>query len=352
MSLLESQIYIVDDEPHNLLLLNRMLSKQGYVNITTNGDPLLAIRDLNEGSWDLLLLDMNMPALSGLDLLKLIQPLIRDTPPLPVLVLTGDPRADTRRAALNLGAKDFVAKPFDPPEVMCRIGNLLESRLFQKRLLDQNDQLDKQVKKRTAQLLSNQLDSVRRLGLAAEYRDDNTGRHILRVSTYAIMLSYELGESEDFVTNIGYAAQLHDIGKLAIPDSILTKPGPLDDEQWATMKQHVRLGAEILSGSECPILRMAEAIALYHHERWDGKGYLHSLKANDIPTPARILSVCDVFDALTSERPYKRAWSIDEALEEMVKNRGTQFDPDMLDHFVKVVGNLRVDPAYASLIGS
>ncbi len=352
MSLLESRIYIVDDEPHNLLLLKRMLNKQGYTDVTTNGDPSLAVRDLNEESWDLLLLDLTMPKLSGLDLLKLIQPLIRDTPPLPVLVLTGDTRTDTRRAALNLGAKDFVAKPFDPPEVMCRIGNLLESRDFQKRLLAHNEQLDQQVKNRTAQLVRNQLDSVRRLGLAAEYRDDATGRHILRVSTFALMLAHELGHSEDFVTNIGYAAQLHDIGKLAIPDSILTKPGPLDDEQWVTMKQHVRLGAEILAGSDCPILRMAEDIALYHHERWDGKGYLHSLKEADIPTPARILSVCDVFDALTSERPYKKAWSVDQALDEMVKNRGTQFDPGMMDQFVKVVANLRVDPGYASLIGS
>lgn len=352
MSLLESRIYIVDDEPHNLLLLSRMLNKQGYVHVTTNGDPNLAIRELNEESWDLLLLDLAMPKLTGLELLKLIQPLVRDTPPLPVLVLTGDTRTDTRRAALNLGAKDFVAKPFDPPEVMCRIGNLLESRHFQKRLLLHNEQLDQQVKQRTAQLVRNQLDSVRRLGLAAEYRDDNTGRHILRVSTYALMLSHEMGQSEEFVTNIGYAAQLHDIGKLAIPDSILQKPGPLDAEQWQIMQQHVRLGAEILSGSDCPILRMAEDIALYHHERWDGKGYLQSLKGKEIPTSARILSVCDVFDALTSERPYKRAWTVDEALAEMVKNGGTQFDPTVMNHFVKVVASLRADPVYASLIGS
>lgn len=342
LKIFSSHIYIVDDEPHNVALLSKLLGRAGFTNISSTTDPEIAIQELPKGAWDLLLLDLTMPEVSGLELLEFLQPLITTTPPLPVLVLTGDTRTETRRAALSLGAKDFVSKPFDPPEVICRISNLLESRLLELQLLVQNRELESLVDQRTQQLRRNQLDSVRRLGLAAEYRDDQTGTHILRVSSAAAMLARAIGQNEDYVTSIHYAAQLHDIGKLAIPDSILLKPGPLDSEEFNAMKQHVRLGSDILKGSDCPILSMAEQIALYHHERWDGRGYLRGLQGEEIPLCARILSLCDVFDALTSERPYKKAWSREEALAEIEKGRGTQFDPHLMDHFLRIASHINI----------
>lgn len=333
---LHCHIYIVDDETHNLTLLSKLLTRHGFTHVSVNSDPEDALIQIPRSECDLLLLDMCMPRMSGLELLENLQPLVQGTPPLPVLVLTGDTRTDTRRTALNLGAKDFVNKPFDPPEVLCRIQNLLESRSLQKRLLDQNSELERLVDERTSQLQLNQLETVRRLGQAAEYRDDQTGTHIVRVSQAASRLARALGQTEEFTSAIGHAAQLHDLGKLAIPDSILLKPGRLTDEEMQAMRQHVAFGAEILAGSDCPILSMAEQIARYHHERWDGNGYLEGLEGLQIPLCARILSVVDVFDALTSERPYKRAWSYAEALAEIQKGRGTQFDPELVDEFLRV----------------
>ncbi|MFN8614111.1 MAG: response regulator [Vulcanimicrobiota bacterium] len=340
MERLQCRIYIVDDEVHNLTLLSKLLTRHGFSQVMVNADPEAALLEIPQSECDLLLLDMTMPKLCGLELLEHLQPLVHGTPPLPVLVLTGDTRTDTRRAALNLGAKDFVNKPFDPPEVLCRIQNLLESRCLQKRLVNQNCELERLVSERTRQLQLNQLETVRRLGQAAEYRDDQTGTHIVRVSRAATLLAQALGQTEDFVAAIGHAAQLHDLGKLAIPDSILLKPGRLDSEEMACMRQHVAFGAEILGGSDCPILIMAEQIARYHHERWDGLGYLEGLEGLQIPLCARILSVVDVFDALTSERPYKRAWSFSEALAEIEKGRGSQFDPDLVDQFLRVAEDI------------
>lgn len=339
---LASHIYIVDDEPHNLLLLSKMLHKRGYTNVTTCSDPLSVESELSASPIDLLLLDLTMPQLSGLELLERLQPQLKEPMPVPVLVLSGDNRTDSRRAALSLGARDFVSKPFDPPEVLCRIHNLLETRSYQRRLHFQNVELEQLVSQRTQQLRNHQLDSVKRLGLAAEYRDDQTGTHIVNVSELARRLAEACGQNAEFVSHIRHAAQLHDIGKLAIPDSILLKPGPLDPDEWEAMKQHVAIGAEILRGSDCPIIRMAEDIARSHHERWDGTGYQDGLAGEQIPLCARIVSICDVYDALTSVRPYKAAWTSEEALEELALRAGTQFDPDLVEHFLRMMKSSRV----------
>lgn len=346
--LLQSHIYIVDDEPHNLLLLTKMLARQGYTNISTTTDPLVVRAELEARPPDLLLLDLTMPQLPGLELLEQLQPLLKTTPPVPVLVLSGDNRTDSRRAALSLGARDFVSKPFDPPEVLSRIHNLLEARTLQLQLLDQTVELERLVGERTGQLVRNQLDSVRRLGLAAEYRDDQTGTHIVNVSRFAAELARSSGQDDDFVSRIRHAAQLHDIGKLAIPDSILLKPGPLTADEWIVMKQHVDIGAQILEGSDCPIIRMAEEIARCHHERWDGTGYQRGLSGLEIPVSARIVSICDVFDALTSARPYKAAWTVEQALEEISLRAGTQFDPQLVESFLRVVVRLDVSALQAA----
>ncbi len=335
-TVLSSRICIVDDEPHNLLLLCKLLNRHGFTQVHTTTDPKAVIDQVENGDIDLLLLDLQMPEMSGLELLERIQPAISQTPPIPVLVLTGDNRTDIRRAALSLGAKDFVSKPFDPPEVICRIQNLLESRLLQVSLVYQSEQLEALVAERTMQLRENQLDSVRRLGLAAEYRDDVTGLHIQRVSRYSAMLAEALGQSPIYVEQISQAAQLHDIGKLAIPDAILLKPGPLTDCERQLMQRHVQFGAEILSGSRCPILRMAEQIARFHHEHWNGHGYLQGLKGDQIPLCARIVGIVDVFDALISERPYKPAWPVSKALATMQQSCGKQFDPHLFEIFLQL----------------
>lgn len=351
--LIDCHIYIVDDEPHNLVLLSKLLARHGFKRVTTCQQPEKVMGELNEVTPDLLLLDLTMPGLSGLELLDLLQGQIHSTPPLPVLVLTGDTRTDTRRQALSLGAKDFVNKPFDPPEVICRIQNLLESRLLERRLLNHSQELEALTYRRTLQLRANQLDTVRRLGLAAEYRDDLTGEHIARVGRYSSALARAAGLDETYQEQIGYAAQLHDIGKIAIPDSILLKRGPLSEEERSFMQQHVRFGLDILKGSDCPILRMAEQIALYHHERWDGKGYLQGLANDAIPLSARITSVCDVYDALTCERPYKRAWTPEEARAELFRGKGAQFDPQLVDLFLELpLGNVYLNGQGATSVCS
>lgn len=333
---LSSRICIIDDEPHNLLLLSKLLSRHGFRQIKTTGKPQEVYSMIQRGEIDLLLLDLHMPEVSGLQMLEQLQPYIspKTQTPVPVLVLTGDNSTDSRRAALTLGARDFVSKPFDPPEVICRIQNLLEARMLQVNLVFQSEQLEALVAERTQQLRENQIESVRRLGLAAEYRDDATGLHIHRVSQYSALLAEAAGQGPAFIEQIRQASQLHDIGKLAIPDSILLKPGALTSEERKIMQNHVAMGATILGGSSCPILRMAEQIARYHHEHWNGQGYLEGLKGEQIPLCARIVAIADVFDALISARPYKPAWPVSKALVTMEQSSGRQFDPRLFELFL------------------
>lgn len=337
MHLHDSRIFIVDDELGNVQLLTHLLRTHGFTHIASTTDSEVASAELPGGDWDLLVLDLSMPEVNGLELLEYLQPMVKETPPRPVLVITGDRSPESRRKALELGALDFVNKPFDAHEVICRISNLLESRLLKLRLLEQNHELEALVERRTRQLREHQLDSVRRLGLAAEYREDQGGLRIARVTNAVCVLARAYGMNETFVENIGYAAQLRDIGQLAVPDSILHKPGPLDADEWQQLRRHVEFGANLLRGSDCPILMMAEQICLYHHERWDGKGYLEGLRGSEIPLPARLVSLCDAFDAMLSERPYRRALEFSAALDQVHKGRGSQFDPDLADLFLNLL---------------
>ena len=331
---MDALIYIVDDEEHNVVLLERLLRKHGYHRIqgVTGASALEEL--LEQQTPDLLLLELNMPEVTGLDILQRWQSLLATAPPVPILVLTGDTRTDTRRVALQLGARDFVNKPFDPPEVLCRIRNLLESRLSQKMLIDQNRCLDELVQERTAQVHQSQLELLSRLGAAAEYRDDQTGLHIRRVAQYAVALSESLGMDEQFCECIYHASQLHDVGKIAIPDRILLKEGKLTPEEFTIMKSHAEVGSRILKGGQSSEVIMAEEIARTHHERWDGSGYPAGLAGEEIPLTGRIVAVCDVFDALTSARPYKRAWTVEEATQEIANQSGRHFDPALVEKFL------------------
>ena len=333
-----ARILIVDDQPSNVMLLEGVLQEEdfsSYHSITDSRDVLPAFIEYRP---DLILLDLQMPFLDGFAVMKQLQACITPGDYLPILVLTADITPEAKRRALSEGALDFVSKPFDATEVVLRIKNLLQTRSLHLRLQGQNELLDQKVRERTAELETTQVEILERLALAAEYRDDDTGEHTKRVGRTAARIAQALAWSPAEVELIRRAAPLHDIGKIAIPDSILLKPGKLTPEEFERMKTHTTIGAEMLSGGEFPLLQLAEQIALTHHERWDGSGYLGQ-REEAIPMAGRIVTIADVFDALTSERPYKQAWPLNEAIEEIKRQSGRQFDPCVVEAFLKVVNH-------------
>lgn len=331
-----ARILIVDDEPANIDLLRHVLEPAGYANLSTATDPRRVRELCAESPPDLVLLDLKMPYLDGFQILELLPEMVADFEFLPVLVLTSDTSREAKSRALSGGASDFVNKPLSPAEVRLRVSNLLQTRFLQLALREQNTQLERKVRQRTADLEEAQFEIVERLALAAEYRDDQTGKHIKRVGILSARLAHELGWPSDRVEVIRRAAPLHDVGKVGIESSVLLKPGKLTPEEFEHIKEHVTLGHGVLSGSRFPLLQMAAEIALYHHENWDGTGYRAGLKGEAIPQSARIVSVIDVFDSLTHERPYKEAWPVAKALREIVELRGTKFDPTVVDAFLRM----------------
>src|SRR3954469_11338400 len=255
---------------------------------------------------------------------------------MPVLVLTADIAPDTKRRALSLGARDFLTKPIDVPEVLLRVRNLLQTRYLRVELERTNDQLHERVLQRTRELEDAKLEMLDRLALAAEYRDDATGQHADRIGRTSQLLALELGLDPAEATLIGHAARLHDIGKIGIADELLLKPGKYSAEEIAAMELHPRIGARILSGSNNELLNMAEQIALTHHERWDGRGYPSGISGDAIPLPGRIVTVADVFDALTHRRPYKEPWPIPVAVREILGESGTHFVPTVIEAFARL----------------
>lgn len=331
-----ARILIVDDEPSNLKLLDKMLRTQGYENLTLIQDPREVLPHCTSGMPDLILLDLNMPHLDGFEVMALLQKTF-GADLSPVLVLTAQQGFEHRLRALSNGARDYLTKPFDRAEMLARVRNLIEVQLFHKFMHDQNALLDELVRQRTKELRDTRLQIVRRLGRAAEFRDNETGYHILRMSHSSVLLARALGWDEERCELLLHASPMHDVGKIGIPDSILLKPGKLDPDEWEVMKQHTSIGEHILDGDNSPLLVLAREIAISHHEKWDGTGYPHCLKAEEIPISGRIVALADVFDALTSERPYKKAWSIEAALEYIQSNSGAHFDPTLVNHFVRLL---------------
>jgi len=325
--IMQAKILIVDDLPANVRLLEVILSKAGFSNVVSTNDPREAVRVHSEWKPDLLLLDLNMPHMDGFEVMKKIRGRYESGSG-QTIVLTADTDPKTKHRALKQGAKDFLTKPFDEMEVLLRINNLLQTH-FHRQLLEQK------VLERTKELLNAQMETMQRLSLAADYRDDNTGAHTRRVGRTSGLIASELGLPNEFVGNIIPAAALHDIGKIGISDLILLKPGKLTTEEFDTMKTHTLIGASILSGSSSPVLKLAEEIAMNHHEYWDGCGYAGKL-GHEIPISGRIVAVADFFDALTHERPYKEAWPVEVAVEAVLERSGTQFDPDVVDAFMKL----------------
>jgi putative two-component system response regulator len=332
----ESRILIVDDEPQNVRLLDALLRRAGYREVTTETDPRKVHALVRSLEPDLILLDLHMPHLSGFQVMEQIVPEIPHGVYLPILVLTGDTDSHRRERALSAGARDFLTKPFESGEVLLRIKNLLETRFFNKELRGHNETLEEKVRERTHELAEAQVEIIRRLAVAAEYRDDITGQHAERVGVLSALLAEELGLPAEQVSLIRRAAPLHDVGKIGIPDSILMKPGRLTPQEFDVMKTHTIIGGRILSGSRYPLLELAETIALTHHERWDGRGY-DRMRGEDIPLVGRIVAVADVFDSLTHERPYKRAFTIDESVDEILRGRGEHFDPNVVDAFSRLL---------------
>ncbi len=333
-NLKSAKILIVDDQEANVRLLQRFLGPAGYVNLKSVTDSRTVLDVYLEFQPDLILLDLHMPHLDGLAVMTLLKPLIPADAYLPILVLTADVLAETKQKALSTGAKDFLTKPFDGTEVLLRIHNLLETRFLYIELHHYSETLETKVRERTRQLEEAQGEMLERLALASESRDNDTGKHTQRVGELAAALARAAGVPEERCALIRRAATLHDIGKIGIPDGILLKPGKLTPEEFEHMKIHTKIGAGILGRSHFPMLQMAEEIALYHHERWDGSGY-YGIAGEAIPLPARIVTVADVFDVLTHSRPYKEAWTVEEALDEIEKQKGRMFDPRLAELFLR-----------------
>ena len=330
-----ARILIVDDEPVNVDLLRRLLERAGFSRIESTNDSRQALDLYVKFRPDLILLDLHMPHRDGLEVMDELNQ-IAEASYLPILMLTGDDTPEAKREALSRGAKDFLNKPFHTDEVLLRIGTLLETRFLYLQIQSQNQILEAKVRDRTRELEAAQIEIIERLARAAEFRDDNTGQHTERVGQMAALLARQIGLSDTQVSLIRPAALLHDVGKIGIPDSILMKLGKLTPEEFELVKTHTTIGARILSGSRFTILRLAEEIAYNHHERWDGSGYA-GMKGADIPLAGRIVAVADVFDALTQKRPYKAAWPVAEAIAEIDRQRGRQFDPALVDAFMRVI---------------
>jgi putative two-component system response regulator len=328
----QSRILVIDDRPANISLLEDILMVAGYLNVRSCSDSR-AIRALfPQANPDLILLDLHMPFLNGFDVMGIISELKPHGAWLPILALTADSTLETKRAALRAGATDFLTKPFDPVEVVLRVENLLQTRMLHRRLDHIAALLAEKLCQTNTALEKVHVEVLRRLSLAAEYKDESTGLHTARVGEFTAKLSRMLGMTDYEAGVLAVAAPLHDVGKIAIPDNILLKPSNLTDSEFAIMKTHTTIGAKLLTGIDYPSLKRAAAIALYHHERWDGAGY-EGLTGNAIPLEARIVSVADVFDVLTHDRPYRRAWTVEEAVAEIKAQAGTQFDPRVVEAF-------------------
>ncbi|MEK7477669.1 MAG: HD domain-containing phosphohydrolase [Candidatus Coatesbacteria bacterium] len=329
-------ILIVDDQQGDLDILRDLLVQAGFLHVECERDSRRAAERYAAARPDLVILDLEMPELDGLAVLEQLRTL-EPNGWLTVLALASRPDPDTRLRALDLGAKDIIAKPFHPPEALARIRNLLETRLLSRRVSEQNLLLEQSVLDRTQELRSAQLEIVHRLAAAAERRDHSAGPHLIRMSHFSACVAKAHGWSPDRVDLLRQASPLHDVGKIGIPDAILLKPGPLTEEEWKTMRTHTSIGAGMLSGGASQLIRTGAVIALSHHERWDGAGYPEGLAGESIPVSARICSVCDVFDAMSSFRCYHSPISLEEAAAFVVAGRGTRFDPQVVASFERAL---------------
>lgn len=335
----DSKILVVDDNPANVKLLERILHIIGYTDIMTLTDSREALRVCSEYQPDLLLLDLRMPYIDGFDILGQLKK-DAESVYMPVIIITAQDDMENRLKALNLGAQDFIGKPFNNVEVALRVSNSLKVRLYNKDIKTRNTQLENVVREKSQELDEMQHELIDKLLRAAEIRDQETGNHIARISKYALIIAKALRLSDEAAKDLALASLMHDIGKIGVPDEILNKPGRLEAPELELMRAHTLKGAQILSGSSSKIIRLAEQIAYTHHEKWDGTGYPNGLSGTQIPLAGRIIALVDMFDALLSDRPYKKAWKTKAAVDYIQEQSGSHFDPVVVKAFVESLPKL------------
>ena len=350
-----ARVMIVDDEPVNVKVVQKHLKLAGYQYFVTSTDPRPVMEMIAKEMPDVILIDIMMPFVSGLEILRKVREDERLTH-IPTIVLTASDNEQTKMDALELGAADFLGKPVNSSELIVRVRNALLVKAHHDHLKNYARDLEVQVRRRTAELAASRLELIHCLARTAEFRDNETGRHVVRVGRFAEIIARQLGMNEESIELIGHAAPLHDMGKVGIPDCILLKPGklapeefdimqkhsiyghrtfePMSEDELRTFKSHTFMGEMIMDVQSSPIITMAAKIALTHHEKWDGTGYPIGLKGEDIPLAGRITAVADVFDALCNKRPYKPAIELDRCFHIMEEGRGTHFDPRVLDAFL------------------
>ncbi|MGI9626165.1 MAG: HD-GYP domain-containing protein [Longimicrobiales bacterium] len=328
----------MDDDDAVTDPLERIIRRAGYSNVRIHKDGETAVQAYHSAKPDLLLLDVHMPSRSGLEILQELNEAVPSEERIPIVMLTGDHDPAVQEQALACGAKDFIVKPFESIPVLLRLRNLLQGLQVERELRHQKESLEERVTERTRALAEAQVEILRRLALAAEYRDDVTGHHAERVGVLSALIADAMGLDGETIRLIRRAAPLHDVGKIGIPDAILMKPGPLSTAEFEVMKTHTTIGGRILSGSRFEVLQVARTIALNHHERWDGNGYNPGAGGDEIPLVGRIVAVADVFDSLCHERPYKPARPAKEAIDVITRSSGSAFDPQVVDAFLAVAG--------------
>lgn len=340
-SVRHARVVIIDDIAANLKLLESGLRTFGLHQLFAFSDSAQGLEWVQNNHWDLLLLDLNMPSPNGFDILEALSG--RDANCAPIIVVTALSDMQDRRRGLQLGANDYLCKPVDLSELLLRVRNILQLSLASQALQRERDQLEERVQERTLQLLESHEAMLRSLCRAAHYRDNETGNHILRIGESAALFAKALGMDDSWIETIRKAAPMHDIGKIAIPDGILGKPGKLSDAERQLMNTHARIGYEVLNDFQhSPLMDMAAEIACYHHERWDGTGYPEGLKGEQIPLAARIVALCDVYDALRSLRPYKQPWPLEEARAYLTEQAGKHFDPRLVEIMSGLIDSLEL----------
>ncbi len=324
----KATILVVDDVPINIDILRQVLKDKYKVKIATNGPKALKIAR-SENPPDLILLDVIMPDMDGYQVCKLLKEDFK-TSKIPVIFVSSKSETNDEIFGFEIGAVDYIAKPISAPIVLSRVRTHLS-------LYDEKKLLDELVAERTLELDKTRLQIIFCLGHAAEYKDNETGMHVIRMSQYsrALALAYGMDRSEAEV--FLHAAPMHDIGKIGIPDNILLKPGKLTDDEWQIMSQHPLIGADILGDTNSTLFNMAREISLTHHEKWDGSGYPYGIKGEKISIYGRISAIADVFDALTTERPYKDAWPVEKALELLQRESGSHFDPVLIKLWMQII---------------
>ncbi len=326
-------VQVVDDNDRNVKICREILELADFTVVSAE-DGRAGLQMAKSLLPDVILLDIMMPVMNGMEMLRRLREdsLIQH---IPVLMLTARSTTEDVVQALDNGANDYLTKPFSGEELEARVRTLCRMKKAEDTIREQNEILEKKVRERTAELDATRLEIVRRLGMAAEYRDNETGEHIIRMSRMCMRLGELYGLDHQHQELLLNASPMHDIGKISVPDAILLKTGKLTAEEWRTMTEHTTIGARLLDGHDSLLMRMARDIALTHHEKWDGTGYPAGLHGEQIPIEGRIVAIADVFDSLTSRRPYKDPYPIKVACEMMAEERGKHFDPALIDIFLR-----------------